>query len=124
MIFSENIKLLVLNVNLKIQLKKLLKKATEEQDNIKKAIFNGYNVKVDAVAGSGKTTSILHIGKNFRVSNILVITYNKKLQEETKKKLKKYDLDQNIDIFTYHGSCNKFYTNKKGELITDEHIKE
>ena len=104
--------------------KEVLKKATEEQDNITKAIFNGYNVKVDAVAGSGKTTSILHIGKNFRVSNILVITYNKKLQEETKKKLKKYDLDQNIDIFTYHGSCNKFYTNKQGELITDEHIKE
>lgn len=105
----------------KSSIKGNLNKLIKEQELILKYLHHGYNIKVNAVAGSGKTTCILHVGKQCGASKICVITYNKKLQDETQKKLVKYDIN-NIDIFTYHGSCNRKYINKR-ELITDYHIK-
>ena len=99
-----------------------LKPATIEQNKILIEINDGKNIKVDAVAGSGKTTSILHISQNSRGSKVCVITYNKKLQTETEYKIHKYDI-HNIDIFTYHGSCNRKYLNVN-KLITDREIRD
>jgi len=99
-----------------------LNKSTTEQYQIIREIFEGKDVKVDAVAGSGKTTSILHIAKNFGSSKICVITYNKKLQEETSGKILKYNIN-NISIFTYHGSCNSKYVGEN-KLITDREIRD
>ena len=60
---------------------------SNEQANILTSFVNN-NVLVDAVAGSGKTTTNLYIAKKFHKYNILLLTYNAKLKLETRKKVK------------------------------------
>lgn len=82
-------------------------KISEEQ---KKIIFtiNKTNVIVDAVAGSGKTTTVLCISKYYPNKNILLITYNRRLCDETIQRAKQKNLN-NINIYTYHAFCQKYY---------------
>lgn len=56
-----------------------------EQKEIVKAISES-DVTVDAVAGSGKTTTAMFIAKEYPDKNILLITYNKQLQLDNKSK--------------------------------------
>ena len=51
------------------------------------AVRNGFNVLVDSVAGSGKTTTNLHIAKALPHYKILLLTYNSKLKEECRQKV-------------------------------------
>lgn len=81
---------------------------SKEQQQIIENIKQNRNVIVDAVAGSGKTTSILHIAQAFPEKSILVITYNSKLRLETKEKLVIFDIP-NIEIHTYHSFCVNYY---------------
>uniref|UniRef100_A0A6C0CG19 Uncharacterized protein n=1 Tax=viral metagenome TaxID=1070528 RepID=A0A6C0CG19_9ZZZZ len=99
----------------------MLKPPTKEQKEILKALEKS-NISVDAVAGSGKTTTILHVANTFKDKQICCITYNTKLKNETN--LKKLDLDlNNLKVFTYHGSCNTYYLQSCGELIDDLKLK-
>ena len=77
---------------------------SEEQQKIIDALKNKQNVIVNAVAGSGKTTTILGIAKQMPDINILQITYNKALKLEVEDKIKQQKL-KNIKIYTYHGLC-------------------
>ena len=62
-----------------------------EQQKVIDALHNS-NVLVDAVAGSGKTTTVLHIALQHSLDTILLLTYNKKLRLETKRRA----IDNNI----------------------------
>lgn len=75
-------------------------KLSEEQSYIFTALSR-CNVYVDAVAGSGKTTTILNLAKSRRNDNILMLTYNNKLRAETALKADKMNIT-NITIHTYH----------------------
>lgn len=77
---------------------------SEEQQKIIDALKNKQNVIVNAVAGSGKTTTILGIANQMPDINILQITYNKALKLEVEEKIKQQKL-KNIKIYTYHGLC-------------------
>jgi len=66
------------------------------------------NVMVDAVAGSGKTTTNLHIAKHNKSKKILLLTYNAKLRLETKEKCIIHEL-RNIEVHSYHSFCVKYY---------------
>jgi hypothetical protein len=68
------------------------------------------NVIVDAVAGSGKTTTCLHIAKTYKDKKILLITYNAKLRHETNHRLSKANIT-NLIAHTYHSFCVKYYDN-------------
>jgi hypothetical protein len=81
-----------------------------EQENIILSLKKNDNVLVDAVAGSGKTTSILHIALEFMEYKILVITYNSKLRLETREKIAQLEIP-NIEIHTYHSFCVNYYSN-------------
>jgi nucleoside-triphosphatase THEP1 len=83
---------------------------SKEQEQIIEHIKNDHNIVVDSVAGSGKTTTILHIANNFSLLNILVITYNSKLRLETRDKINNLNF-HNIDIHTYHSFCVNNYNN-------------
>ena len=50
------------------------------------------NIVVDAVAGSGKTTTNLHIAKQYSNKSILLLTYNKDLKLDSRKKALFYNL--------------------------------
>lgn len=77
-----------------------LKPASEEQKKIVDACAN-HNVIVDAVAGSGKTTTILHITQRYPNRRILQLTYNKKLRKETIVRAKKADIT-NLTVHTFN----------------------
>lgn len=91
---------------------------TREQKRITRRLKRGKNVRVTAVAGSGKTTSIL--GLVGAKMNILVLCYNNKLRAETQKRAQAImDADEepseepsekssetySFDIHTFHSYC-------------------
>lgn len=84
---------------------------SEEQQIIVDLVKTGVNVFIDAVAGSGKTTTSLYITKNNIQKNILLLTYNAKLKIETKEKAKLLNLT-NIEIHSYHAFCVKYFSKK------------
>lgn len=89
----------------------MLFEPSKEQQRVLDSINDNNNVIVDSVAGSGKTTTILHIANKFNTSNILLLTYNSKLRIETRDKAKKYNIN-NLNVFTYHSFCVKKYNEK------------
>ena len=89
---------------------------SEEQ---KKIINSKSNIKIDAVAGSGKTTTILHMSLLYPDKNIFQITYNNMLKREVRKKVNRLGI-QNMNIHTYHSLAVNFYDQNS---YTDEGIK-
>ena len=61
---------------------------SEEQQHIINNIICGYNVVVDACAGSGKSSTILAAAKQLSDKKIIQITYNSMLRHEIKEKIK------------------------------------
>lgn len=86
----------------------MLPAPSEEQSAIVKEVFNGTNVIVDAVAGSGKTTTILHIAKSQPNARILLVTYNKRLKDETRQRVIDCGIN-NLEVHSYHALCVKYY---------------
>lgn len=86
----------------------MLNDPSTEQNNILFYIKNNYNIVVDAVAGSGKTTTVLHIAKNNPDKNILLLTYNSRLRYETETKKELLNLT-NLYVFTYHAFGYHYY---------------
>lgn len=76
------------------------------------------NVIVNSVAGSGKTTTNLFIAKEFKDSNILLITYNAKLKIETRERVKENEIN-NLEVHSFHSFCVKYYSR---ECYTDSGI--
>jgi hypothetical protein len=92
-------------------------KPSKEQQNIIDALDNtDINISVNAVAGSGKTTTLLFIASKFKNKKILQITYNKQLKNEVRKKVEHLN---NVDVQTYHGLAVKFYNNN---CYTDDNL--
>jgi len=86
---------------------KVIMIASEEQKEIIKAIKEN-NVIVDSVAGSGKTTTNIFIAKEYPEKKILLLTFNRKLSDETKERLNKENII-NLEVYTYHGfSCKNY----------------
>lgn len=85
----------------------ILNEPSDEQKEIINALEN-YSVIVDSVAGSGKTTTILHVAKKYNNQSILLLTYNKKLRLDTKKKIEYLNL-HNLEVHTYHSFYCKYY---------------
>ena len=71
-------------------------KEQEEIINSKEPSF-----KINAVAGSGKTTTLLEYAKQNKHLKILYLAYNKSLQQSIQKKLSEYELS-NMSISTIH----------------------
>ena len=95
-----------------------LNDASDEQYQVIKYLKKDYNLIVDSVAGSGKTTTCLHVAKYFKDCKILLLTYNSRLKEETREKRDALKLD-NLEVHSYHAFCFKYYE----KCIVDEDIK-
>jgi hypothetical protein len=98
----------------------ILFKPSSEQQIIIDTIKRGKNVAVNAVAGSGKTTTILGIAEQIRDKKILQITYNRALKLEVEKKAKQYKLT-NLKVLTFHGLACSYYDYTS---YTDDRIQE
>lgn len=69
---------------------------------------NTNNIIVNAVAGSGKTTTIMGICEKNSDKNVLVLTYNNLLAKESNVRKMLYGI-KNCDIYTFHGFCTRYY---------------
>ena len=69
---------------------------------------------IDAVAGSGKTTTVLHIGSMEYTQNkkILLLTYNAKLKQDTRLRVKSLGLDKRIETHSFHSFGVKYYNSE------------
>jgi hypothetical protein len=79
-----------------------------EQLEIIQHISQGDHVCVDAVAGSGKTTTSLYLALNNADKSVLLLTYNAKLKLETRSKADLMNLT-NLEIHSYHSFCVKYF---------------
>ena len=83
-------------------------RASAEQQAVIQAIGQGHNAIVIARAGTGKTSTCLLVAHAYPRKIILILTYNKKLQEETEAGITQWRL-QNIRCTTIHaqvGECD------------------
>ena len=83
---------------------------SDEQKSVLE-LLNDNNVIIDSVAGSGKTTTNLHIAKKYVGFQMLLLTYNAKLKLETREKVQHLNL-KNIEVHSYHSFCVKYYDHK------------
>ena len=88
----------------------MLNEASDEQKAIIDSIKD-HNVKVNSVAGSGKTTTVLHMAKQYKDESILLLTYNARLKMETRKKKDNLGL-RNLEVHSYHSFCVSNYDNR------------
>lgn len=83
---------------------------SKEQEIVIREIRNN-NVFVNAVAGSGKTTTTLHIANKYPTIKILLLTYNANLKMETRRKALEHSI-QNLEVHSFHAFCVKYYDHK------------
>lgn len=81
---------------------------SEEQQIIIDHIKQGNNVVVNAVAGSGKSTTIVSLAQQLPNKTIFQITYNSMLRHEMKEKVRNLELP-NLTIHTFHSLAVKYY---------------
>lgn len=96
----------------------ILPEPSEEQLDIIHSIENN-NLIVDSVAGSGKTTLNLHIARELETLEILLLTYNARLKEETRCKATQLGIS-NLEIHSYHSFAVKYLN---PDAFTDEVLK-
>jgi len=81
---------------------------TQEQLDIGTSIANGVSVIVNAVAGSGKTTTILSVAARLPEARILQVTYNTALRLDVRQKVADRGI-ANVEVHTYHSAARAYY---------------
>lgn len=90
----------------------------ESQKSMIRAVSEGRSVKAIAVAGAGKTSTVIKMAEFMRKSKCLMLTYNASLKDEVRKKAKQSKLD-NLEVHSYHSLAVKYYYYK---AYTDDEI--
>ena len=80
----------------------------DEQRAVVEHMKSGENVVVNAVAGSGKSTTVLFMAKETPSLNTIQFTYNSTLRLEIREKAKVQGLT-NLEVHTFHSMAVKYY---------------
>jgi hypothetical protein len=106
-------------------MKHYLPSPSDEQGQILDFVKEEKNIIVEAVAGSGKTTTSLLVAESISVvaqslpkKKMLLITYNAELKKETRKKVKKYSIE-NLEVHSFHSLGLKYY---RDECNNESHL--
>ena len=86
-----------------------MKEISAEQSVIFNHIKDGFNVCIDAIPGSGKSTSMLTLSQLMPNKKFLHITYNSMLRKEFKEKTETLNIS-NIEVHTYHSFAVKYFS--------------
>jgi len=81
---------------------------SDEQLKIINALNKDVNIKVSAIPGSGKSSTIYGIAKFHVSSKILAVTYSSRLKLESRVKVEEMKLE-NLEIQSYHSFFNSYY---------------
>ena len=92
-----------------------LPEPSAEQQAVIGAMHRGNNAIVDSVAGSGKTTTSLLLASQLPDKRIVLVTYNRRLKEETRERVDAQDIT-NLEVHSYHSMGLKYY---KDPCFTD-----
>ena len=84
---------------------------SEDQLKLLDHLENDNNIVVDCSAGTGKTTTSMHIASRFAGSNVLLLTYSKKLKIDSRTRAINCGID-NIEIHSFHAFGVKYYNPK------------
>ena len=125
---SESISLSSMNSKIEAESRKFLAlnglNPSVEQAAVVKALIEGQHASVNAVAGSGKTTSVImlasYLHAESRGRRILLLTYNKKLKEETRERIVKLGLKDVVEAHSFHAAGVKYYSD---ECMRDDGLK-
>ena len=79
-----------------------------EQQTVINNLLDGYNVVVDSVSGSGKSTTVLSAAEQMPKLHMLQITYNSILRHEVNEKVYKRKIT-NLVVHTFHSLAVKYY---------------
>ena len=82
---------------------------SQEQQQIIDYVKDDFNIRVEAVAGSGKSTTVLSLANQCPSKEILQLTYNSSLRLEIKEKVETLNIN-NIKIHTFHSLAVKYYS--------------
>jgi len=83
---------------------------SHEQSIIIDHIKEGKHVVVDAVAGSGKSTTVLMTAKQCPETHILQLTYNAMLRKEVQEKIdRETEPLKNVEVHTFHSLAVQMY---------------
>lgn len=91
----------------------------EQQVAVETLLHSKDNIIIDACAGSGKTTTILHLAQAAPDTKFLVLVYNRRLMLETEARVQALGLD-NVTVLNYHTLGTRYYT---PECATDQGLK-
>jgi hypothetical protein len=97
----------------------LRQKPSSEQQEIIDCVKGGFNVLVDAVAGSGKTTTVLFLAAAVPNKKIVLFTYNARLKAETRERVRRLGIT-NVEVHSYHSFGVAHYVNS---CVTDTDLK-
>lgn len=87
---------------------------TQEQKDILKAFKEHNLIKINAYAGTGKTTTLIEIANKNPKLNFLVLVFNRSVKEELERKM-----PANCTVMTIHSLAYRFLDESfKGNLLT------
>ena len=82
--------------------------ASREQAAVVASVLERIHVACEAVAGSGKTTTILHCAQAAPHLTFLVLTYNARLKLQTRKRARELGLS-NVEVHSFHAMGARYY---------------
>lgn len=86
-------------------------KLTPEQQQVVDRVQQGFHVLVDAVAGAGKTSTVLALACAF-ARPCLMLTFSAHLKRETRhktKELQKQNKTLQLEVHSYHSVANRYF---------------
>ncbi len=86
-------------------------KLSDEQKEILKAFRELDHIRINAYAGTGKTTTLLSIAADNPRLKFLILTFNKSVSEELNHKIKKIGL-HNVEAKTIHSLAYRYFVRK------------
>ena len=86
-------------------------KLTKEQIGIVSALKSIDNLKINAYAGTGKTSTLIALAENYPNKKFLVLTFNRSIAQELKRKV-----PSNCYVYTVHALAYKFLPGDKKEI--------
>lgn len=91
---------------------------SREQEQIIEAVARGH-VVVDSVAGCGKTTTIIHAAQRYPQWKFLILMYNRRLKEESRRRVSQMAL-HNVEVQNFHSFFVRYY---EGNCNTDAGVR-
>jgi len=92
-------------------------KLTDEQKEIIKAFKDAEKLKINAYAGTGKTTTIRALAEVYPRRKFLVLTFNRSIAEELKSKM-----PPNCMVYTIHGLAYKFLPEQRKKDLVNRKV--